>query len=234
MVGLLGEMPIWPGVWPWSGTILTSPAAVSARLSGNGPYGSGSSSSTVGSNQFGKRRLGVAAEAPATPRSDLEVAARDEDLGVGKVVEPTRVVGVQVREHDRADVAGRMPSPFSCGPISSSGATHSRQAVAEERVPSREVFGLGGARALAGIDHDHAFGMLDGERVDRERLRPLPVEEHVEQAAKAMADSFDLACLDRHGSGLDRVDLLMVAPSVCRVWPRGEPGLARSRAGSAR
>src|SRR6266480_2164709 len=46
--------PIWPGVWPGTGTSVTSPASVRRRLRGNGPNGSGSSSRTVGLNPAGQ------------------------------------------------------------------------------------------------------------------------------------------------------------------------------------
>ena len=48
---------------------------------------------------------------------------------------------------------------------------------------------LGGEGVLASVDDDDALGVLDREGVDRKRLRPLAVEDRVQQAASAMADA---------------------------------------------
>ena len=59
--------------------------------------------------------VGIAAQAPAQARGDLEVRARDEDLGAGEVVQAAGVVGVQVGQHDPAHVARRDPEPRAAG-----------------------------------------------------------------------------------------------------------------------
>ena len=48
----------WPGLCPGTGTSATSPSDVSGRLDGNGPTGSGRSSTGVGANHDGQRLLG--------------------------------------------------------------------------------------------------------------------------------------------------------------------------------
>jgi hypothetical protein len=79
---------------------------------------------------------------------------------------------------------------------------------ADARMPAGEVAGLGGAGGLAGVDDDHALRVLDRERVDRQRLSPLAVEDRVQQAAApAAADAFAPGAGDGDGSGLDCVDL---------------------------
>jgi hypothetical protein len=46
--------------------------------------------------------------------------------------------------------------------------------------PQMERAALGGAGVLAGVDDDHALRVLDREGVDRERFRPLPVEDRMQ------------------------------------------------------
>jgi hypothetical protein len=137
-------------------------------------------------------------------------------------MKPAGVVGVQVRQHDPAHVADRKPVPLQLRPDLLLGLDGGADAVAVERVPGREVPRLGRAGALAGVDDDHPFGMLDREGVDRQGVGPVPVEEHVQLAEAAMAAGVTLARLDRHGSGLQRVDLHRVTPWMV-------VGLARER-----
>jgi hypothetical protein len=81
-------------------------------------------------------------------------------------------------------------------------------------MPAGEVAPLGGAGVLAGVDDDHALGMLDREGVDRERLRPLAVDDCMQQAAPAVADALAPGAGEGDRSGLDRVDLHFIAPFV--------------------
>ena len=73
-----------------------------------------------------------------------------------------------------------MPSRVSCGPISCSGSTRFAHGKPEEWLPAREVAGFGDACGLAGVDDDHPVWVLDRVGEDRERLRPLSVEERVQ------------------------------------------------------
>jgi hypothetical protein len=82
---------------------------------------------------------------------------------------------------------------------------------AEEGLPAGEVAGLGDPGSLAGVNDDHAFGMLDRKGVDRKRLRPLPVKERVHEAAAAPARAFSPLRRDGDGSRLDGVDLHLVS-----------------------
>jgi hypothetical protein len=81
------------------------------------------------------------------------------------MLEPARVIGVKVGQDDPANVArldaepGQLRAdlvvgldPLTKGP--------------DAGVPAREVGALRSARILAGVDDDHALGMLDREGVD--------------------------------------------------------------------
>lgn len=89
------------------------------------------------------------------------------------------VVGVQMGHHDAAHIARADADPLKLGadlllrldPFAES---------ADARMPAWEVGGLGSASGLAGVDDDHAFGVLNSEGVDRERLRPLAVANRVQ------------------------------------------------------
>jgi hypothetical protein len=135
------------------------------------------------------------------------VTSPDEDLGAGEVVQPAGVVGVQVGQHDPVDVGRRDPEPRQLGPDLLLGRDLQAQPVAVVGMPAREVAGLHAAGGLAGVDDDDAFGMLDREGVDRQRLGPPPIHEHVQLATRSVAAGLHLAGLDRHRPGLDRVDL---------------------------
>ena len=137
----------------------------------------------------------------------IELAPRDEDLGVGEVVQAPGVVGVQVGHHEHArhrpdSIASRLElgadllfrlDPFAEG--------------ANSWVPAREVAGLGGACGLAGVDDDHAFWVVDRERVDRKRLGPLAVAERVREPEPAVPDALAPIRRNGDGTGLDCVDV---------------------------
>ena len=130
----------------------------------------------------------VAAQAAAQARGELEFCARDEDLGVGEVVQAAGVIGVQVGHHEPADIARADAKPFQLGADLLFGLDPFAEGV-DARVPAGEVTGLGGAGAFARVDDDHAFRVLDREGVDRQRLRPLLVEDRVQQPTAPMADA---------------------------------------------
>jgi hypothetical protein len=120
----------------------------------------------------------VAAQPAAQPRAELELRARNEDLGVGEVVQAAGVIGVQVRHHEPAHIARADAEPFKLGPDLLLGLDPFAES-ADTRMPAGEVAGLGGAGGLAGVDDDHALRVLDREGIDRQRLRPLPVANRV-------------------------------------------------------
>jgi len=115
----------------------------------------------------GQAPVGVPAQAASEPCRVLEFGPGDDDLGVAEVVQATGVVGVQVREHDAADVAGvdaealRLRADL----LLRLDALANREA--KERLPSREVARLSAAGGLARIDDDHALWVLDREGIDR-------------------------------------------------------------------
>jgi hypothetical protein len=80
-------------------------------------------------------------------------------------------------------------------------------------MPAREVAPLGGAGVLARVDDDHALGVLDREGVDRKRLRPLAVDDRVQQAAFTVADALAPSAGDGDGSCLDWI-FIFAAPFV--------------------
>ena len=95
------------------------------------------------------------------------------------MVQAAGVVGVEVRHHDPADIARADPEPLELRADLLLGLDLLADGEPEERLPAREVAGLGDAGRLAGIDDDHALRVLDRERVDRQRLGPLAVEQRV-------------------------------------------------------
>ena len=148
----------------------------------------------------------VAAEAAAQARGELELGPRDEDLGGGEVVQAAGVVGVQVGHHQPADIAGADPEPFELGADLLLGLDPLAKS-ADARMPGREVARPGRAGGLAGVDDDHALGMLDRERVDRKRLGPLAVKQRVHEPQPATAHALPPLRRDGDGPGLNRMDL---------------------------
>jgi hypothetical protein len=122
-------------------------------------------------------------------------------------VDPARVVGVQVREDQPADVAGRDAQALELRADLLAGGHALAHGEAEERLPAGEVAALRGAGGLSGVDDDDAFGVLDREGVDRQRVGPGAVAQGVQQPSPAVPDAIAPAGGDGDGSGLDRVDL---------------------------
>ena len=149
----------------------------------------------------------VPADPAEEPAGVLQLGARDEDLAVREVMQAARVVGVQMRHHDPAHVARPDAEPLELRADLLLGCDVLADREAQKRVPAREVARLRDAGRLAGVDHDHAFGMLDREGVDRQRLGPLPIEERVQQTEPAAAGAFAPAHREGDGAGLDRVDV---------------------------
>src|SRR5215213_2371493 len=110
-------------------------------------------------------------------------------------------------QHDPAHVAPPDAEPLELGPDLLLARNRLPDGEAEERLPAREVPGLGDPGGLAGVDDDDALRMLDREGVDRERLGPLPVDERVEPAPPAATGPVAPAGREGDGSGLDRVDV---------------------------
>lgn len=187
--------------------MVTSPAFVSRRLCRERPVGRGGELHDRGVKPAREPRVRIAAQPADKPGGDLQVIAGDEDLVVGEVVQSARVVGMQVRQHHPTNSGGSDAEPLQPGADLLLWRDPCAQSVAVVGMPAREVVALGGAGRLAGVDHDDAFRMLDREGVDRQRVGPVPIEEHVQLPAAAASDALDLAGLDRDRSGLDRVDL---------------------------
>jgi hypothetical protein len=122
------------------------------------------------------------------------------------VRQPARVIGVEVREHHPAHVAGREPQGAKLRADLLLGRDPFAQPEAEVRVPPREVAGLGDAGGLTGVHDDQALGVLDEPREDRQRLGPATVHEHARQAATVATAAVALELLDGNGPGLDGVD----------------------------
>ena len=148
----------------------------------------------------------VAAQAAAQARCELELGARDEDLGVGEVVQAAGVVGVQMGHHQPAHIARADAEPLELRADLLLGLDPLAES-ADARMPAWEVARLGSAGGLARVDDDHAFRVLDREGVDRQRLRPLAVANRVQQAPLAVADALTPGGRDRDGACLDCVDL---------------------------
>ena len=117
----------WPGLWPGTGTSVTSPASVSAMLAGKGPNRPAGRSTGSG-EPGGPALVWVAAKASTQPRRIVEFDPRDEDLGVGEVVQSARVVGVEMGQDDPAHVAGPDPEPLELRADLLLGPTRSRTA----------------------------------------------------------------------------------------------------------
>jgi hypothetical protein len=126
-------------------------------------------------------------------------------------VQAARVVGVEMGDDDAADVGGQDPEVLELRGDLLLGLHLLANGEPEERLPAREVARLGDAGRLAGVDDDHALGVLDGEGEDRKRLRPLAVEERVYEPTSAMAHAFPPPCSNGDGPGLDCVDLHLVS-----------------------
>src|SRR6188474_1220088 len=62
-------------------------------------------------------------------------------------------------------------------------------------------------RSLPGIDHDHAFGMVDEPHVGRKPLRPVLIGEDRESSSRSASPPFDLGGLDPNRTGLNGVEV---------------------------
>jgi hypothetical protein len=114
---------------------------------------------------------------------------------VRKMVQTARVVVVQVRHHELADVAGyiyahrRKPRPDLL--LRRNPYLHH---VLEEGVGARQIIPERVARAVPGVDDEQSFGMLDQIAVDRQRPSSLFVQ-HDRHLAPRMIQSRDLHAL---------------------------------------
>jgi hypothetical protein len=66
--------------------------------------------------------------------------------------------------------------------------------------------GLQEMSRLTGVDHEYAFGMLDGPRVGGQPFSPMRVCEYREAATQSESSPLDLRGLDPNEAGLDAVD----------------------------
>jgi len=166
----------------------------------------------------------VAAQPSAQAGCELELRPRDEDLGVGEVVQAAGVVGVKVGHHEPAHIARTDAEPLELGADLLCGLDPFAEA-ANARMPAGEVAGLGGTGGLARVDHDHALGMLDRERVDRKRLGPLAVKQRVHEPEPAVPHALAPLRRNRDGTGLDcvylhEVSFFRLVGFVCGAKPR--------------
>ena len=130
--------------------------------------------------------------------------ARDEDLGVGEVVQAAGVVGVQMGHHEQRTSPGAIPSRLELGAdllLRLDRIRGTAQGTTDASAGSSRAARRGG---LAGVDDDHALGMLDRERVDRQRLGPLAIEQRVAASRPAVPDALALVRRNRrrYRSGL--------------------------------
>ena len=79
MVAVCDDDADCPGLWPGTGTRVTSPAAVSAKLAPNGPNGTGDRSIAVGSNQPFFRLAVASALTTGTPLAVVGCTTRSVD-----------------------------------------------------------------------------------------------------------------------------------------------------------
>lgn len=149
----------------------------------------------------------VAADATHPSRGEIELGPGDEHFGVGEVMQAAGVIRVEVGEDDLGDIGGADAQLLQAGPDLLLGLHPLAYPEAEVRMPAWEVAGLACAGGLAGVHHDHPFGMLDRKGVDRQRLSPLAVEHGHQTATAAVPDTLPLAALDCDRPRLDRVDL---------------------------
>src|SRR4051812_26136445 len=148
----------------------------------------------------------VAVELTAEAAGPLELRARHEYLAITHVVKAARVVGVEVGEHDGADVRRAHADPIELRPKLLVRAHVAADGAAEVRVPAREVAGLARARRLAGVDEDRAVVVLDQPCVDRQRLGPVAVEGRAQAADHPGSGASELLRADLDRAGLDGVD----------------------------
>ena len=62
-------------------------------------------------------------------------------------------------------------------------------------------------RALPGIDHDDAFGMIDDPCIGRQPFGPVPIGKNRKPSRQSVSAPFDLRGLDPDKAGLDGVHL---------------------------
>ncbi len=62
-------------------------------------------------------------------------------------------------------------------------------------------------RALPGIDHDDAFGMIDDPCIGRQPSGPVPIGKNRKPSRQSVSAPFDLRGLDPDKAGLDGVHL---------------------------
>src|SRR3990172_5880114 len=73
-------------------------------------------------------------------------------------------------------------------------------------MPGGVVSGFGAVRCLSGINDNWPFGMLNQPRKDRQRVRPLPVEQGVDEPQRPAATSAHLALMNPYGSRLNSMN----------------------------
>src|SRR3954452_22173106 len=143
--------------------------------------------------------------------------------------EAAGVAGVEMGDHDPANVFGREAEPAQLRTDLLVGLHPFAQAEPEVRLPGGEVPGLGRPRGLTGVDEDQTLWVLDEPGEDRQRIGPPAVGEQPGEAATTVPAAVGLAGLDGDAPGLDGVDShvwvpLLRAPAAAGARRGGPTG----------
>ncbi len=125
-------------------------------------------------------------EAAALGAEGVVLHAGEVDLGLRKILDPARVVEVQVGDHDVADVPRRMAERLHlaqrCLTLVQADVQHGREGAAEPRKRSGHVL-----QAIAGVDQHQARGVGLDQQTMTDQMPQEPLRSAVEQRAAERA-----------------------------------------------
>ena len=103
--------------------------------------------------------------------------------------EVPRVIGVQMGEHDLADVARPHAHLLQLGADLVVWRHPELRRAAIKRMPARMIAPLMHPRRFTGIDENQSFVVLDEPRMDRGPVRPISIEQDVAETPMPAAAS---------------------------------------------
>lgn len=129
----------------------------------------------------------VTLDSSAESGGSLEFLFRYPGAGAGQVFQAARMICVEMRQYDVADISGTDPQVAQLGSNLFVGVNGKMRGPPVKRVPAREVALQVDSRGFPRIDEDHSFFMLDRPSVDGKPLGPLRVNEHVGDTGHAFS-----------------------------------------------
>ena len=112
--------------------------------------------------------------------------------------QPSRVIGMQVRDHHLTHVARSDSQRPKLRPDLLLRVHRKSRRTPKERVPSGVITPLMYPRSLPGIHHNNSLGMIDHPSINRQPVRPPLVKQDMRRPRQSLPAPFDLGKFHLH------------------------------------